>query len=110
MLLWRSKVILNTKQEIIEEIKTHIQGNGGPYRSWYVGITKSARDALLDRHKAEGDLFICRQAYSSYVAIEVRGYFVEKLRTDGDTDGRDDTAETVYAYRKKTCASDCSWP
>jgi hypothetical protein len=75
-----------------------------------VGIANHAQDALLDRHKAKGDLFICRQAYSSYVAIEVRDYFVEKLRTDGDTDGRDDTAETVYAYRKTMGASGRSWP
>ncbi len=75
-----------------------------------MGIASSAQDALLDRHKAEGDLFICRQAYSSYVAIEVQDYFVEKLKTDGDTACHDDTAETVYAYRKKTGVSDCSWP
>jgi hypothetical protein len=72
-----------------------------------VGI---ANRALLDRHKAEGDLFICRQAYSSYVAIEVRDYFVKKLKTDGDTDGRDDAAESVYAYRKTMGASGRSLP
>ena len=75
-----------------------------------MGITKSAQEKLLDRHKVRGDLFICRQAYSSYVAIEVRDYFVEKLRTDGDTAGRDDTIDTVYAYRKTMGDSGRSWP
>ncbi len=75
-----------------------------------MGITKSDQEKLLDRHKARGNLFISRQAYSSYVAIEVRDYFVEKLRTDGDTACRDDTIDTVYAYRKTMGVSDCSWP
>jgi hypothetical protein len=70
-----------------------------------VGITNNVQDALLDRHKAEGDLFICRQAYSSYVAIEVRNYFVEKLRTDSDAASRDDGGDTIYAYKKIMGAS-----
>ena len=90
----------SSKQEIIAGIKGHIGKHGGKYFAWYVGVSRNAENKLSRQHKPHGDLYISKRAYSSYVAIEVRDYFVNTLGTDGDTDGRDDSAETVYAYRK----------
>jgi hypothetical protein len=94
----------------MEEIKTHIARNGGQYKKWYVGIAKSARDLLLDRHKTKGDLYIYRQAYSSYIAAEVQDHFVDTYGTDGNIDSRDSAGDTIYVYRKTTGDSDRSRP
>jgi len=49
-----------SKQEIIDEIKTHIRERGGGYSAWYVGISKDAKDRLFNGHsvKEKGDMWI----------------------------------------------------
>lgn len=91
-----------SKQEIINDIKGHIQKGGGGYGAWYVGISKDARDRLFSDHKVKekGDWWIYRQASSSKVAREIEDHFVNSLGTDGGTGGGDLTADIVYAYKK----------
>jgi hypothetical protein len=92
----------DTKQGIINAIKEHIQKEGGIDSSWYVGISKDARNRLFNDHNvSEKDAWwIFRQASSSQVAREVEDYFVNTLYTDGGTGGGDDSANMVYAYKK----------
>ena len=91
-----------SKQEIISDIKNYIQKGGGGYRSWYVGISKNARDRLFNGHgvNEEDDLWIYRRASSSQVAREIEIYFVSMLGTDGGAGGGDEAADMVYAYKK----------
>lgn len=90
------------KQDIIDEIKTHIQRCGGNYSAWYVGISKDAKDRLFNGHniREKKVAWIFRTAKSSQVAIEVEEYFVNTHGTDGSTGGGDNTSDMVYAYKK----------
>ena len=91
-----------SKQEITDDIESHIKKRGGEYSDWYVGISKSARDRLFNGHsvKEKKDVWILRKAKSSETAREVEDYFVNTLGTDGGTGGGDDTSDMVYAYKK----------
>ncbi len=93
--------MLSSKQEIIDDIKTHIKRHGGKYSTWYVSIGRSAEVNPLSQREAKGALFIYRQAYSSYVAVEVCDYFVHTLGTEDGNDREDELADTVYAYRRE---------
>lgn len=99
------------KQEIINEFKSHIQRHGGEYSAWHVGVCTNIRDNLSGQAKAKEGLLISRQAYSSYVAAEVLDYFVNKLGTnDGSIGADNDTADTIYAYRKSADAIEQTSP
>ena len=90
----------STKQQILNEIKTHIQSNGGEYSAWHVGVCTNIRDNLSGQTKAKEGLLISRQAYSSYVAAEVQDYFINRLGTNGSIGFDTCTGDIVYAYRK----------
>lgn len=95
-------VVAKEKQEIIDEITTHIQRCGGNYSAWYVGISKDAKDRLFNGHniREKKDAWIFRTACSSQVARDIEEYFVNTLDTDGGTGGGDNTSDIVYAYKK----------
>ena len=99
----------STKQQILNEIKTHIQSNGGEYNDWHVGVCSNIRHKLLDQEKAK-HLFISRQAFSSYVATEVQDYFINRLGTNGGIDADTGNADIVYAYRKSVDANEETSP
>jgi len=91
-----------SKQEIVDDIESHMQKNGGEYSDWYVGISKDAEDRLFNGHtvKEKSDVWIYRTADSSQSAREVEDHFVNTLDTDGGTGGGDETSDKVYAYKK----------
>ncbi len=93
-----------TKQEILDDIKAHISEEGSGYSSWYVGISKDAKDRLFNEHdvKEEGDWWICCEASSSSAAREIEDYLVNALGTDGGVGGGDEDSDQVYAYRKES--------
>ncbi|MGB9625254.1 MAG: hypothetical protein ACPMAQ_10365 [Phycisphaerae bacterium] len=90
-----------SKQQIIDEITTHIRKRGGEPGTWYVGTSNDSRAALFDQHKVKekGDRWIRRRADSAIVAREVQEHFVSTLATDGKA-AVGETAHMVYAYRK----------
>ena len=94
--------MVKSKQEIIDDIKSHIQKRGGENSDWYVGISKDARDRLFSDHsvKEKKDIWIYRKASSSQTAREIEDYFVNTVGTDGGTGGGDNSSDTVYAYKK----------
>ena len=91
-----------SQQEIVDDIKSHIQERGGDHCDWYVGISKDAKDKLFNGHrvKEKRDVWIYRKSNSPHIAREVEGYFVNTLNTDGNTGGGDDVSDMVYAYKK----------
>jgi len=98
-----------TKQEIIDEFKSHIQRYGGEYSSWHVGVCSSIWHELLAQNKTK-HLLILRQAYSSYVAAEVLDYFVNKRGTDGSTGPDNSNGDIIYAYKKSADAIEQTSP
>lgn len=91
-----------SKQEIIDEIKAHIQKEGSGYRNWYVGISEDAKDRLFNGHGVpkENAWWIFREASSASVAREIEDYFINTLGTDGAPGGGSDKSSQVYAYKK----------
>lgn len=90
-----------SKEELITDFKSHINNEGSSYSSWYVGISKNARDRLNQHGVPEKNAwFISRQCGSSSIAREIEDYFVNTLGTDGGPGGGDETADMVYAYKK----------
>jgi len=94
--------MVKSKEQIIGDIRTHMQKRGGAYGDWFVGISAQVRASLFEQHhvRKDGDHWILRHAESSRVAHDVLDYFVNILATDcGDGTG-DSSASGVYAYRK----------
>ncbi len=91
-----------TKQQLAIEIKAHIDKEGGPYNTWYVGITGDPKTRLFTEHRVreKGDWYIWRWAQTAQEAREVESYFVNTLKTDGAGGGGDDESSCVYAYKK----------
>lgn len=94
--------MVKNNQQIIEDIRMHMQKRGGEYGEWYVGVGTSARDSLFNEHhvKQKGDRWILRRADSARAAREVLDYFANILATDGPAAPGDVAADAVYAYRK----------
>lgn len=91
-----------SKQEIIDEIKAHIQKEGSGYLTWYVGISEDAEDRLFNGHgvSKENGWWIYRGASSASVAREIETHFINTLGTDGAPGGGSDKSNQVYAYKK----------
>ena len=88
--------------ECKREIKVYVDGAGGSYRTWYVGITADIDERLFGDHglSRQDALWIYRTASSSLVARRVEQYFLG-LGFDGGAGGGTGQATTVYAYRKR---------
>ena len=102
LIFLKGQDMAKSKQEIIDDIKSHMQERGGKYSDWYVGISKDARDRLFNGHgvKEKKDVWIYSKASSSQTAREIEDYFVNTLGTDGGAGGGDETSDMVYAYKK----------
>jgi len=97
------------KEQIVNDIKAHIQSNGGEYNNWHVGVCSNIHYQTLVEAKARHQ-FIARQAYSAYVAAEVQDYFVTTIGTDGGTCAEGTNADIIYAYKKSTDISERNFP
>lgn len=89
----------HTKEQIVADITAHVQKSGAKtWDEWYVGISKDAKDRLINGHGVT-EWYIYRTATSSAVARAVEAYFVNELEAKGATGGGDDSADMVYAYK-----------
>ncbi len=87
------------KQEIINEIYTHIS-KSGHYSDWYIGIAKDPQTRLFNDHNVSKDngWWIYRQTSNSSIAREIESFFLAKGCKGGDGGG-DYSTDCVYAYK-----------
>jgi len=90
-----------TKQTAKQAIKDYIDGWGGVYSDWYVGIASDPRRRLFVDHNVneENGRWIFQGCDSSSIARDVEEFFVNTLETKGGAGGGDYTTRFVYAYR-----------
>ncbi len=90
------------KAAIIRTIDEYITKIGSSYSSWYVGITHSPTVGLFNVHNVDipDKTWIHTPTSSAIVSRGVEKHFVNKLRTDGEIAGGDESAVFVYAYLK----------
>jgi hypothetical protein len=91
-----------SKEEIIHEISSYMDEQGGFPYEWYVGIAEDARDSLFEAHNVDWERgrWIYQPANSPSEARLIEEHFLIVVGTDGgDGDGRP-RALQVYAYRK----------
>jgi hypothetical protein len=93
---------VQTQTDIVSDILSHMAKCGGPYRTWYVGISSDPRKRLFQEHgvNEKMDSWIIRTATSSTIARAIESYFVNEIGTDGGTGGGDYSSCSVYAYKK----------
>lgn len=94
----------NIEDVVKNNILTYINNNGGIYPNWYVGIAQEPRKRLFVDHAVleVGDAWIYDWCLTSDAARRVEDYFVNVLKTSGDTGGGDENTTAVYAYRKSS--------
>ena len=94
-------------QKVYDEIVAHIKEQGGPYSTWYCGITSDWENRLFVEHKVPQQpnyWYIARQCHDDTGARNVEDELL-KLGCDGDVGGGDETSVYVYAYLKGTMTS-----
>jgi len=85
---------------IIAEIEAYIDGNGGIYSNWYVGITNDLEKRLFGDHnvdKKKGNWY-SKKASTIDIARSVEEYFFDEHETQGDTGGGNNDSVYIYAY------------
>jgi hypothetical protein len=89
------------RNAITEEIKAHIQTQGGTCVDWYVGVTSDIEQGLFDDHNvpSQDSWYICRQAFTPADARAIEADLLH-VGCDGGAKGRNDSAVFVYAYLK----------
>jgi hypothetical protein len=87
---------------IIKEMLSYMRANGGPDKSWYVGISQDARKRLFTDHNVSKDqgIWIDLTADTASIAREVEDFFINQVKTDGGAGSGDIAANKVYAYKK----------
>jgi hypothetical protein len=88
-------------QQAYDEIKSHIDKSGEPYRNWYAGIATDARKRLFEDHNVseENGWWTYRTCSTDKDARAVEEALF-KLGCDGDVGGGDESTTAVYAYLK----------
>ncbi len=89
------------RQQVFNEIKTHIDKQGGAYPGWYCGITSNLDSRLHGDHKVpqENHWFITRQCFNETDARVVESA-LKRLGCDGGEGGGNQATVYVYAYLK----------
>lgn len=91
-----------SKEEIIREISTYMEEQGGFPNDWYVGIAEDAREALFNNHHVDWERgrWLFQPADSSCEAKGIEEHFLIIVGTDGGNSDGNGAARQVYAYRK----------
>jgi len=93
-------------QEAYDGILAHIKKQGGPFKSWYCGITQDIDSRLFGDHNVprKDHWFTYRQCVNSSMARSVEKVFLDH-GCDGGPGGGDNDADYVYAYLKTSTTS-----
>lgn len=88
-------------QQIISDIDSYIQENGGSYGLWYIGIATKPKTRLFNDHNVleNGGAWIHIPADTEQTARNAEQYFLDK-GCDGGSGGGDSSTSHVYAYLK----------
>ena len=91
-----------SEQIILQEILAHINKEGGPYNTWYTGITSNVDSRLHGDHNVprEGHWFITRPAENNEAARRIELTLIEQYGTDGGPGGGEYDSTVVYSYKK----------
>lgn len=91
-----------TNQGIHDQVMAHVNKEGSPYSSWYVGIASDPKQRLFSDHGVanENAWWIHREAASANDARAVEMFLIENYKFDGGPGGGDQATNHVYAYRK----------
>lgn len=90
-------------QQIKYEFLAYMKGLGGEFGDWYVGVASDPTASLFQEHGVDQavDPWIYKPALTPRAAKTVLKYFVEVLRTDGDSPNLEpEGASFAYAFRK----------
>ncbi len=91
--------MINTEEQIKQEIQKYIAESGYPYKDWYVGITDDHKERVLNEHNVK-EQYIYGECSTSEIARKIEIYFIEILGTDGGSGGGDESSIFIYAYHK----------
>ncbi len=82
-------------QQIKYEILAYIKEFGGDFKDWYVGVAADPKHIMFQKHSVhrEEDIWLYKQALTFTACKTIQQYFLEKLKTDGETvsEGNEDT-------------------
>jgi hypothetical protein len=97
-------ILLTSGESAKKEIQEHILKEGGPYSTWYVGITSDPEKRVYGDHNVPKENYwrIWRWVPSIEDARSVENYFVNTLGTDGGGGGGDADSKCVYGYKKSS--------
>lgn len=91
--------MVDTKDAIINAIRSFISKNRGSNSDYYVGITDDPKKRLFDEHKvSKNGVYDYWEAMSADSARAVEKYCIDQLKTDGGIGGGDDYSKYVYVY------------
>lgn len=93
-------------RQAYDDIVAHIVKQGGPYSSWYCGITSDWKERLFDDHQVPGEnhWYIVRRCHNDNDSRAVENTLVE-LGCDGGSGGGDQSSVYVYAYLKTSATN-----
>jgi len=88
-------------QKVYELILAHIQKQGGPFSSWFVGITADWETSLFEDHRIPHDHYWCT-VHKCYYDTDAKGvaYSLISLGCDSYEIGGNEDTVYVYAYLK----------
>ncbi len=94
------------RDEIIAEIKGHIQKFGGGLGEWCIGTAKDPRGPFFQNHLVAdlGDGLIYREAFTPGAAQAIRDHFVNDCGLELDLEDAPEPGKIVFIYRKTTPA------
>jgi hypothetical protein len=94
--------MLISREELIEEIESHIRKSGGRFGEWCVGTAKDARGPFFRRHLVAdlGDELTYREAFTPAAAQAVVDHLVNDRGLEFDRDAVPEPGRIVFVYRK----------
>jgi hypothetical protein len=91
-----------SERSILNAIVAFIRSEGGPFDTWYSGITSDIQSRLFGDHGVpeKDHWYIYRRAESSTSARKIELALLFKYGTDGDPGCVDEDTTFVYSYKK----------
>ena len=91
-----------SREELIEEIESHIRKSGGRFGEWSIGTAKDCRGPFFQRHLVAdlGDGLTYREAFTATAAQAVVDHLVNDRGLVLERDAVPEPGRIVFIYRK----------